>query len=167
MKGTGGLILYLDFDGVLHHENVLWHPSIGSYLSAPDGYALFQHAELLERLLVPYPQVQIVLSTSWVRRYGVVKAAKNLRPALRQRVIAATFHSRMDKASFDALARGQQVVADVARRKPQRWLALDDDHIDWPAVALHHYVRTHEHAGISDPTVLAELERKLAEMFTT
>ncbi len=25
-KGAGALVLYLDFDGVLHHENVLWHP---------------------------------------------------------------------------------------------------------------------------------------------
>ena len=166
MKGTGGLILYLDFDGVLHHENVLWHPRIGAYLRAPDGYVLFQHAELLERLLEPYPQVQIVLSTSWVRRYGVTKSAKNLRPALRQRVIAATYHSAMNEDAFTAQPRGVQVLNDVRRRQPLAWLALDDDHVDWPTEALDHYVRTHEQAGISDPAVLAVLERKLFEMFT-
>ena len=164
MKGTGGLIIYLDFDGVLHHENVLWHPRIGAYLRAPDGYVLFQHAELLERVLAPYPSVQIVLSTSWVRRYGVTKSAKNLRPSLRARVIAATFHSQMNEEAFSALPRGRQVVNDAGRRKPRRWLALDDDHTDWPAEYLDHFIRTHEHEGISDPAVLAELERKLAEM---
>ena len=41
MRGTGELVLYVDYDGVLHHENVLWHPKIEAYLSAPDGYVLF------------------------------------------------------------------------------------------------------------------------------
>jgi len=59
VKGTEEDILYLDFDGVLHHENVLWRPLVGPYLSAPDGCLLFQHAELLERLLEPCPRVQI------------------------------------------------------------------------------------------------------------
>jgi len=57
VKGRGERLLYLDFDGVLHHENVLWHPRIGAYLSAPDGYVLLQHAELLKRMLALYPQV--------------------------------------------------------------------------------------------------------------
>ncbi len=164
MKGTGELILYLDFDGVLHHENVLWHARIGAYLSAPDGYVLFQHAELLEQILAPYPQVRIVLSTSWVRRYGCTKTAKNLPPALRQRVIGATFHSRMNEESFLAVPRGQQVWSDAQRRKPRDWLALDDDWTDWPKACLDKYVRTHEHAGISDPDVEREIREKLREM---
>ena len=161
MKGTGALVLYLDYDGVLHHENVRWHPRIGAYLSAPDGYVLFQHAELLERLLTPYPDVQIVLSTSWVRRYGCTKAAKNLRPALRSRVIGATFHSRMDEQQFAEAPRGMQVWSDVLRRKPRDWLALDDDWLHWPKWCLDKYVRTHEHEGISEPAVLQELKAKL------
>jgi hypothetical protein len=164
MKGTGELVLYLDFDGVLHHENVLWHPRIGAYLSAPDGYVLFQHAELLEQILAPYPAVQIVLSTSWVRRYGCTKAAKNLRPALRSRVIGATFHSKMNEDEFAAAPRGMQVWSDVLRRKPKDWLALDDDWLHWPKWCLDKYVRTHEHAGLSDPAVEREFREKLQEM---
>ena len=30
LSGHGGLLLYLDYDGVLHHENVLWHPRMGA-----------------------------------------------------------------------------------------------------------------------------------------
>lgn len=77
MKGTGELILYLDYDGVLHHENCLWHPKIGAYLSAPDGYVLFQHAELLEQLLAPHPQVQIVLSTALLKHLATSDKDKN------------------------------------------------------------------------------------------
>lgn len=164
MKGKGDLILYLDLDGVLHHENVLWHPRIGAYLSAPLGYVMFQHAELLEELLEPYPEVRIVLSTSWVCRYGCSKTAKNLRPALRSRLIGATFHSRMDREAFAAAPRGLQVWADVVRRQPRDWLALDDDYLDWPAWCLGKYVRTDEHEGISAPQVLAEFRQKLSLM---
>ena len=165
LKGTDGYILYLDFDGVLHHENCLWHPRRGAYLKAPPGYVLFQHAELLERTLAPYPGVQIVLSTSWVRQYGVTGSAKRLPPGLRQRVIAATYHSQMDEQWFTAQPRGMQVLNDVRRRKPRAWLALDDDHVDWPLEYLDNYVCTDEHEGISAPAVLAQLERKLAQMF--
>ena len=29
LSGNGLLLLYLDYDGVLHHENVLWSRTIG------------------------------------------------------------------------------------------------------------------------------------------
>ena len=164
MRGTDELILYLDFDGVLHHQNCLWHPKIGAYLSAPEGYVLFQHAELLEKLLAPYPQVQIVLSTSWVLKYSCSEAAKNLRPGLRSRVIGATFNSNMRKHEFSALPRGLQVWSDFVNRKPRDWLAIDDANEGWPEHSLQNYVRTHRQDGISDPTVLAELQKKLREM---
>lgn len=165
MRGAGELLLYLDFDGVSHHENVLWHPSIGPYLSgAPDGYVLFQHAELLEQVLAPYPAVQIVLSTAWVRRFGCTRSAKPLRPALRQRVIGATFHSKMNEDEFASAPRGMQVWEDVLRRRPRDWLAIDDDWVDWPECCLDKYVRTHAHDGINDPVVLVKLKTKLESM---
>lgn len=162
--GFNELVLYLDFDGVLHHENCWWHPKLGPYLQAPEQFKLFQHAELLEQLLAPYPHVQIVLSTSWVRRYGSAKTAKQLRPLLRQRVVGATYHSRMREDEFTEKPRGLQVWEDVVRRKPRDWLALDDSPEGWPAHCLEKFVQTHEHHGISDPEVLSTLKAKLAEM---
>jgi hypothetical protein len=164
MKGAGGLIVYLDFDGVLHHENCLWHPRRGAYLVAPKGYVLFQHAPLLEQMLEPYPAVQLVLSTSWVRRYGCSATAKRLPPALRSRVIGATFHSSMDEQLFCEAPRGMQVWSDVLRRKPRDWLALDDDWLHWPKWCLDKYVRTHEYEGLSEPNVQIEFKMKLKEM---
>lgn len=162
--GRNELILYLDYDGVLHHENVLWHPSIGAYLSAPEGYVLFQHSALLEQLLEPYPEVRIVLSTSWVRRYGCSSSAKQLGPALRQRVIGATFHSKMNEEEFAAAPRGMQVWGDVYKRKPRDWLASDDDYLHWPAWCREKYIKTHEHEGLSAPAVLAEFKEKLERL---
>jgi hypothetical protein len=167
MKGTGGFLLYLDFDGCLHHDHCLWHPRIGPYLSVPEGggYVLFQHAELLERALRPYPRVEIVLATAWVLRYGWSRTTKYLRPALRSRVIGATFHSSMNKTEFSELPRGVQVQRDVERRKPRSWVAIDDDFQGWPEASLDRYVRTHKQNGISDPIAFARLQQKLVEMF--
>lgn len=162
--GRGELVLYLDFDGVLHHENVHWHPRKGTYLDAPEGYSLFQHAALLETLLAPYPAVRIVLSTSWVRVFSYSRAAKRLTPALRARVIGATYHSTMRAQDFAAMPRGYQVWDDVQRRQPRDWLALDDDAQDWPDWCRDRLVHTHEHAGLSEPAVHAELRDKLAAM---
>jgi hypothetical protein len=165
--GEDALVLYLDFDGVLHHENVLWHPRKGVYMDAP-GHELFEHAQLLEEVLMPYPQVRIVLSTSWVRQYGFTGTAKRLPPAVRARAIGATFHSRLRTAgieySFAMLPRGLQVVSDAVKRKPFDWLALDDDYRDWPVGSLDKLVRTDPQQGISAPAVLAELREKLARL---
>lgn len=165
MKGTSGLVLYLDFDGVLHHENVRISNKHGPFLQAPERYKLFQHAELLAELLAPHPAVQIVLSTSWALRYGVTAAAKRLPGALQRRVIGGTFHNRfMHKQEFLDTHRGQQVGTDVHRRQPTDWLALDDDEEGWHPSHLSHFVQTHQYEGISDPEVLAKIKQKLEAM---
>lgn len=143
----GTTVLYLDYDGVLHHENVLWHPRRGTY-AGPPGFILFEHAALLDELLAPYPQMNIVLSTSWVRTYGCYRTAQRLPEGLRRRVIGATFHSRMNEQLFLMKPRGKQVLEDVARRRPIDWLALDDDYEGWPEDS-DHVILTHEEFGIS------------------
>lgn len=163
-KGAGEALLYLDFDGVLHHENVWWHPKRGPYLKAPPQYSLFQHAPLLEELLHPYPAIRIVLSTSWARVYGCAKAAKRLPPGLRERVIGATFHSSMLKEAFADAPRGLQIWRDVQRRQPRDWIAIDDDHDDWPEACLHHFIQTNPTEGISEPAVLATLKARLEQL---
>lgn len=167
LKGAGALLLYLDFDGVLHHENVIWHPRKGATLLAPPRYRLFQHVPLLEELMAPYPEVQIVLSTAWVRYYSYSGTAKKLPVPLRARVIGSTFHSEMNSTQFEQIPRGMQVCSDVARRKPRGWLALDDDYYCWPISCLEQYVRTDAYDGISAPTVTLEIRQKLEKLCAT
>lgn len=163
-RGRGELVLYLDFDGVLHHENCLYHPRKGPYLCAPAGHTLFQHVPLLQELLFPYPDVRIVLSTSWVRRYGFRRTARLLGPSLCARAIGTTFHSRMDEQEFSALARGMQVCGDVYRRRPRDWMALDDDAQDWPEGCIDKLVHTDGVMGIGVPEVMERIREKLAVM---
>lgn len=161
MRGTGELVLYLDYDGVLHHHEVWWHASTGPYLRAPEGYTLFQHSEVLEQLLGPYPQVQIVLSTTWVQRFGRAKAARELRPALRARVIGAC---RVELRGLGDAPRGVNVAADVERRRPRDWLALDDSNRGWPDWCRDRLILTPPEDGLSAPLVQAEFKKKLEEM---
>lgn len=164
LRGRGEAVLYLDFDGVLHHENVLRHPRRGIYLDAPPEFTLFQHAALLEALLQPYPAVRIVLSTSWVRVLGYSRSVKRLPQGLRERVAGATYHSRMNERLFIQLPRGVQVLDDVQRRRPSGWVALDDEGAGWPEAYRHCLVLTDERLGLSAPGVADSLRSKLRQL---
>lgn len=158
----GGRVLYLDYDGVLHPESVYVYPKLGPVLLNAPGHRLFEHCALLEEVLVPYPDVCVVLSTSWMRRYkSLSHVVRRLTPTLRVRVVGATYHSRMDQTAFASAPRGMQIWSDVLRRMPMGWLALDDDYVHWPAWCREQLVRTDEVLGISAPPVLKE---KLATM---
>jgi hypothetical protein len=63
-KVTGVPVLYLDFDGVLHPEEVYQRRGAPPYVKHPAGHTLFEHAELLAEVLKPYVNVAVVLSTS-------------------------------------------------------------------------------------------------------
>lgn len=163
LLGAGEPLLYLDYDGVLGHEAVYWDPvHKRPFLQAPARYTLFQHAALLDEMLAPHPGIAIVLSTSWVRHYGIRKAAKELPAGLRRRVVGSTYDSQTPGGDFDHMPRGEQVVTDVERRQPAAWLALDDDPLGWPAWALPHLLLTDPYEGVSPPELQAELRRRLA-----
>lgn len=161
MRGGGQPVVYLDFDGVLHHENVRWSPKRGVYLAAPREFRLFQHVELLETLLAPHPQVGLVLSTSWVRALGYSRTLKRLPPGMRQRVVGATYHSSMHGAAFAMLPRGVQVLDDVERRGPRDWIALDDDAAGWPPQHAHRVLLTDPVLGLGAPGADIALAAKL------
>lgn len=167
LRGRGELVVYLDYDGVLHHEHALRHPRRGIYLGAPPEFTLFQHAALLEALLQPYPAVRIVLSTSWVRVLGYNRARGRLPPGLRERVIGATYHSSMHAEAFAMLPRGVQVLDDVQRRAPRDWLALDDDGSGWPKVHEHRVLLTDERLGLSAPGLADALSSSLRTLNAT
>jgi HAD domain in Swiss Army Knife RNA repair proteins len=161
-------VLYLDLDGCLHPEDVRGGKGHPTRLAPEygEGHALFEHAELLADLLEPYPLVRIVLSTSWVRVKGYSYTLSRLPARLAMRCCGATWHSAMKpvRQDFEAMPRGRQVLDDVMRRKPERWLALDDDNSGW-AWAESHYIRSDPIEGISHPKVIECLKARLAAEF--
>lgn len=158
-------ICYLDYDAVLHDGNVLRNRTKGMTIKTP-GRTFFEWMPILEDLLAPYPDLQIVLSTTWVRALGFKEAKFELSPSLRDRVIGSIFlHPAIVMAEFDTMSRGMQILADVKRRKPTKWFALDDDAYGWPARHKENLIQTDALLGLSDPAVQEKVRRKLAEIY--
>lgn len=164
------VVLYLDLDGVVHHEAVMWHPRRGIYMHPTDaaGHSLFEWAPQLEHLLTLYPDVGLVLSSSWCVYPGYGDTLKRLPSDLRNRFVGGTYHKGVHGrdpwtlAQFREMPRGLQIWADVQRRKPRQWLALDDDVVGWPEWTSCHLVACEGSKGVSDPRVQRELLVKLA-----
>lgn len=158
------LILFLDFDGVLHPDAV--YLTRNGPLLRGEG-ELFMWAGLLEEVLADLTGVSIVLSTSWVRHQGFSKAKKRLPPELRQRVIGSTWHSSMEKEMsemvwWDQATRHAQISRFLARSRITQWVALDDDSRGWDPQHTEKLVLTDAEVGISDLAVIQELRRKLS-----
>jgi hypothetical protein len=95
---SADVVLYLDLDGVVHHEKVLWHPRKGIYMSPSyeaAGHSLFEWVPILESVLEPYPSVALVLSSTWCIRPGYSATLKRLPASLRARFIGGTYHKRV------------------------------------------------------------------------
>lgn len=158
------ILYYLDFDGVLHDDEVYFCPRRGVYLDMADR-TLFEWAHILEELLISSPEVKIVLSTSWVRMKSFQFAKRRLPPELQKRVIGATFHHGVMIASdFDHLYRGQQVWSDVVRRKALCWFALDNDNVGWPRHCRDNLILTDDRTGLSEPIVQQQIRVRLTEL---
>lgn len=157
------MILFLDFDGVLHPEDVYITPA-GPTLRGSGS--LFMWASMLEAELRPYPDIEIVLSTSWVRHLGFSRAKKRLPDELQRRVTGSTWHSSMSKVWadqdwWDQASRYGQIMRHVSRSKLTDWIALDDDGEGWGAAHRDRLVLTDGPAGLSSDAALSELRAKL------
>lgn len=166
---SADVVLYLDLDGVVHHEKVLWHPRKGIYMSPYEaaGHAMFEWMPILESTLEPYPAVALVLSSSWCIRPGYSATLKRLPLSIRSRFIGGTYHRRVhgidpwNLSMYRAMPRGVQIQEDALRRKPRQWLALDDDQEGWPQSSRQNLVACHGTTGLSSPDVQTELREKL------
>jgi len=163
------VILFLDFDGVLHPDAVYLRHS-GQIELRTEG-ALFMWADRLAEALQHHPDVRIVLSTSWVRNIGFHRARKALPVELAAKVVGATWHSAMGKGwpdyiPWDNQTRYEQIKAYLARLSaphPHRWIAVDDDAQGWANAELHRLIQTDPNLGLSAPETLAALACTLEE----
>ena len=157
------IIIFLDFDGVLHPDAVV-KPAKKPIELLASGQ-LMMHAQILEDILKPF-DVSIVLSTSWVRSLGFSKTVRKMSPSLARRVVGATWHSGMvDKTvypyssgkyvadPFNHWSRFQQIENYVVKNNVENWLAIDDLHSGqeiekWPLDIRHRLVLTNGFKGL-------------------
>ncbi|MEE4892857.1 HAD domain-containing protein [Pseudomonas alliivorans] len=157
------MVLFLDFDGVLHPDGVYMTPQ-GPQLRSSG--CLFMWAPILEKELAPFPKVKIVLSTSWVRQLDFSRAKKRLPIGLQTRVIGSTWHSSMskiwaDQVWWDQTSRHGQILRYVARANISDWFAIDDDAEGWACTNRDRLLLTDPNEGLITAGLLEELRIKL------
>jgi hypothetical protein len=117
--------LFVDYDGALHRGHALLDES--GELSLDTGNPLFEFTPLLVSLLEPWPEVEIVLTTSWLSKLSVEQVASYLPLALAKRVVGTT---QGYKARFGdwkiGIARTYIIRAYVFEHRLKNWLAIDD-----------------------------------------
>lgn len=123
--GQGGLptplphvILFLDFDGVLHPD------------PCRDPARLFERARLLDEALRAFPEVGIVLSTSWRNSLSVDQLTAALPAGLAERVLGVTpvfaqFDAPLHLMPYSRHAECVRWLADSGQHD-RDWIALDD-----------------------------------------
>lgn len=156
------MILFLDFDGVLHPDAaflVKGRPTLKA-----EGH-LFMWAPLLVEAMADFPEAQLVLSTSWARELSFNRARRWLPEELHSRVIGSTWHSSMGRQDggnwWDAATRYQQIKRYSVRAGLSDWVAIDDQPEGWGADDLDKLVHTNSATGLSDPATLALLAARL------
>ncbi len=104
------IILFLDFDGVLHPDP----PTV----EAP----MFCRTELLHQFLLQHPEVAVVISSTW-RRTRTLLQLQSLFPSWADRLIGATPHSLESNYT-------RQIECEAWMREHAQpwtpWIALDD-----------------------------------------
>lgn len=170
------MVLFLDFDGVLHPDAAYLVRGRPVLKAAGE---LFMWAPILTELLRPYPELKIVLSTSWVRVLGFGRARDYLPRELRSRVIGGTWHSAMgrhaegshrtDNTWFVESSRYEQIARYIARAggRASNWLAIDDDAEGWNEALRERLVKAAGDTGLSLPIVQDELSAKLRLLWET
>jgi hypothetical protein len=134
------MILFLDFDGVLHHENVSLqkcHPAKRRHLSESDrrfltldgkfvkGKNLFEHADRLATSLEQFADARIVISSTWREHFRPEAILRFLPPALADRV---TGHTPFCSQGSEDGTRLSEVLTyvDGNGHAGEPWIALDD-----------------------------------------
>lgn len=153
-------VLYLDFDGVLHPDAV--YNNQGRFELRAAGHELFEAAPLLEQLLAPYPAIQLVLSTSWVRILGLEAARAQLPNGLAARVVGSTWHPAFHQFEWLHMPRHEQIARHLASHNIRHWVAVDDDYQEWPDSMASRLVRVSSELGLQDETDQVALSEALA-----
>lgn len=109
-------VLFLDFDGVLHHAAEATIDGKGEFIP---NERLFCWRTHLETLLEEHPAVRILISSDWRKYHAEDDLAGFLGEKLAQRMLGVMPY-------FERGSRAEAIQAEAARMGLHHWLALDD-----------------------------------------
>ena len=138
------MLLFLDFDGVLH-------PALGSRASE------FCRRPQLEAVLRGAPGVRIVVSSTWREVFGLAELRSRFSADIAARIVGAT-------PVLPGRSRHAEIMDYLQRhaRHDTQWVALDDTPEAFPR-GCPYLIRCDPRSGLTEE-VARELARRLAEM---
>jgi hypothetical protein len=131
------VIIFLDFDGVLHPQY--------DGQPVPDAVA-FCHLPRFELVMREFPSVEIVISSLWRYQFSFSNLKARFSEDIRPRIIGTTPLLRYDDGFYVPAKREQEILRWLAdnERIGEAWLALDDavwqfqNHQDRVVACLHY-----------------------------
>ena len=173
------MVLFLDFDGCLHNSNVVMKPCSQAdalNLSAEErrfvtknnylvtGENLFEHCDRLAVALEPFPEVRIVISSTWRQHFSIDALKDFLPPALAECVIGVTpiFFSR-----DGAYQRMREIGSFLEENGYPQWIAIDDNEYPFKAhrdgCFLRNLIPLERNTGFTE-SAAALLQQRLMEI---
>lgn len=150
--------LMLDFDGTLHVGNAILDER--GNVSLDSGRRLLEFAPLLADLLVPYPDVQIVLTTSWLHTLDQETVVAFLPEALARRIVDTTqaIKPRLSHI-LDGSERTYVVTSYALGKRLSCWMALDDRLYGMysEGTSASNFLKLDSNVGLNDPAVLQRI----------
>jgi HAD domain in Swiss Army Knife RNA repair proteins len=138
---SGTATLYLNFGGVVQVGHGLVDRD--GVVSLDSGRQVLEFAPTLVEILNPWPDVQLVLTTDWIRTVGLERTKCLLPVPLRARVLDTilAYRPRLSEL-LDGSAKTRAILAHSRLHRVLAWLAIDDETFGVPVEYEQHFLRT-------------------------
>jgi hypothetical protein len=149
------MLLYLNFDGVLHPNSVVFGTGSTPLLEA-SGHRLFESAGTLTPLTSLFPSLRFVLNTWWTYQLEFEACVKRLPQSIGSRTVGAVLPHNTTCASMPnrvAMATSEAVKSKVPV------MLLDHADARYPKFLLHRAFLVDPMRGLADPEVIDALAR--------
>lgn len=142
--------VYVGISGVLHPSESFYRLIYGRSPWA-DGHSKYESAPVLAQALESWPDVELVLTSTQPWAYGLESVLEHLGPSLAARVVGYAYADLTTKVKREVTTRSgltrtigfsnedywrmtksNIIATHVEWRRPDRWIAIDDEDILWP-----------------------------------
>jgi hypothetical protein len=152
------LDLYLNFDGVLHPDQVLYVEGCVPSLTAVGSKAL-EHANILVKILGERENINIVLNTWWTFYIGVAACMELLPNALASRVTASILEGASSYPTRPA--RLNEAARHILSCRERASIILDHANAVYSSEFLPKLLLVHPLEGLGNRAAQRSLERRI------
>lgn len=143
-------VLFLDVDGVLHPNGAVMEMSDGTISSIK----AFRWLDILIKCLDGFPDIEVVLHSSWRHGWPVIEDLKKMLPKyLASKVVGVT--------PLDTFDRYPSILEYIDNHQVTDYVIVDDDKYAFP-LGLATLVLCDSNTGLSDPDVEGKLYAALS-----